>query len=59
VTSVLTFPAAPIDIDALARVLTGRLLRPGDPEYSTARLGHNLAYDQYPAAIVCSAWSSP
>ncbi len=39
-------------LESLAAALTGRLLRPGDEDYETARRGHNLAIDARPLAIV-------
>jgi FAD/FMN-containing dehydrogenase len=48
----------PIDFDAFAATLSGRLLRPGDPEYDSARLTQNRAYNRYPAAIVKAADAS-
>lgn len=32
--------------------LTGKVIRPGDPEYDRARQEYNLAVDKYPVAIV-------
>jgi FAD/FMN-containing dehydrogenase len=48
---ILDAPAldAPAALDAAIR---GRVIRPGDDEYDTARRVHNLAYDSYPALIV-------
>jgi FAD/FMN-containing dehydrogenase len=40
---------APATLDAAIR---GRVIRPGDDDYDTARRVHNLAYDAYPALIV-------
>jgi FAD/FMN-containing dehydrogenase len=42
-------------LESLAAALTGRLLRPGDEDYETARRGHNLAIDARPLAIVLVA----
>ena len=49
---------APIDFDAFAATLNGRLLRPGDAEYEQARLAANRAYNRYPAAVVQAADAS-
>ena len=48
----------PIDFDAFAASLNGRLLRPGDADYDTARLTQNRAYNRYPVAIVQAADAS-
>ena len=48
----------PIDFEAFAATLSGRLLRPGDAEYDVARLTQNRAYNRYPAAIVRAADAS-
>src|SRR4051794_27547950 len=47
-------PSSP-DLDAFAAGLSGRLIRPGDDDYDTAREVHNAAYDRRPLAIVQAA----
>jgi FAD/FMN-containing dehydrogenase len=49
---------APIDFDAFAATLNGRLVRPGDSEYEAVRRVHNRAYERYPAAVVQAADAS-
>jgi FAD/FMN-containing dehydrogenase len=49
---------APIDFDAFAATLNGRLVRPGDPDYEAARQVHNRAYERYPAVVVKAADAS-
>ena len=49
---------APIDFDAFAAALNGRLVRPGDDEYEEARLIQNRVFNRYPAAIVKAADAS-
>jgi FAD/FMN-containing dehydrogenase len=38
--------------EELQQVLTGRLVRPGDPDWEQVRRGWNLSVDQQPAAVV-------
>src|SRR4051812_35579528 len=47
-------PSSP-DLDAFAAGLSGRLIRPGDDDYDTAREVHNASYDRRPLAIVQAA----
>jgi FAD/FMN-containing dehydrogenase len=47
-------PSSP-DLDAFAAGLSGRLIRPGDDDYDTAREVHNASYDRRPLAIVRAA----
>lgn len=42
-------------LDRLAASLDGRLARPGDPGWDTARQAWQLAVDQQPAAVVHAA----
>jgi FAD/FMN-containing dehydrogenase len=50
-----TFLADPLDFDQLAGCLNGRLIRPGDDGYETARLVHQAAADVRPLGIVRAA----
>ncbi|MFL5680024.1 MAG: FAD-binding oxidoreductase [Chloroflexota bacterium] len=47
-------PASP-DLDVFAAGLSGRLIRPGDDDYETAREVHNAVYNRRPLAIVQAA----
>jgi FAD/FMN-containing dehydrogenase len=45
----------PLDLAAFTAGITGRVIRPDDPEYDLARQVHNATFDRHPALIVRAA----
>src|ERR1700747_825192 len=53
--------AVPVDADAIRKLasgITGHLITPESPEYGSARLVFNRAFDRHPALIVRCATAS-